>query len=72
MICERLHLRGIEMGKYLTELALKRIARVVFEEIVKPAAKEYVASTQNKYDDLAVEFLNDFVEDLLAEKPKAA
>jgi len=60
------------MGKYLTELALKRIARVVFEEIVKPAAKEYVASTQNKYDDLAVEFLNDFVEDLLAEKPKAA
>ncbi len=62
----------MSMGKFLTEIALKRIGRVVFEELVKPMAKEYVAKTDNKYDDAAAEFLSDFVDDLLAEKPKVA
>lgn len=58
------------MGKYLTQVALKRIGRVVFDEVVKPMAQDYVAKTDNKYDNLALEFLSDFVDDLLAEEQK--
>lgn len=40
-----------------------KLADVLVEEIVFPAAEEYVKSTENKYDDSALEFLKEFWQD---------
>jgi hypothetical protein len=44
---------------------LIQLVKVLYVEGVYPLAKEYVESTENTYDDKALEFLDDLVKALL-------
>jgi hypothetical protein len=44
---------------------IKKALSWAYVEFIYPEAKKYVKSTTNKYDDQALEFLNNLVKDLL-------
>lgn len=57
----------INLGKYLTAQLAKKVGKVLYDEAIYPAAVEYVASTDNPFDDSALNFLNGFAEKWLNE-----
>ena len=59
------------MKKYFTLTLLKELGLVLYKKVLRPMAVEYVKSTKNTHDDKALEFLDDFVNDHLAEKKDA-
>jgi hypothetical protein len=56
------------MKKYLSEEFFKGLGKYIYGELLKPMAEEYVAKTSNSYDDMALSFLDDFIEDFLESK----
>ena len=55
----------MDLSKYLNMDIVKKVVREFYVSAIYPAAKEYVESTENEYDDKALEFLHDFIEDFL-------
>ena len=53
---------------YLSWESLKPIVRAFYDNTVYPAAKKYVEKTENTYDDVALKFLDDLIDDLLEDK----
>jgi hypothetical protein len=53
------------MRKLITTALIKKLVQIVYTDVVLPVAKKYVESTQNTYDDRALEFLNDFITEFL-------
>jgi len=51
----------------LTEKVVKKIARVVYDEVIFKMAEAYVQKTDNTWDDQVLKFLDDFVDDMLAD-----
>lgn len=49
----------------LMKLLIKQIVPIIYKSALYPAAKKYVESTSNTYDDLALKFLDDFVSELI-------
>ncbi len=56
------------MKKYFTLELLKKIGRILYDDVIYPVAKAYVEKTTNKYDDQALEFLTDLADEHLAPK----
>jgi len=46
----------------------KKIGRIVYEDVVKPAAQKIVDDSTTPYDNLALAFLDDLVSGLLEDK----
>lgn len=59
----------MDLKKYLTKELAKKLAGVVYDDVILPAAKEAVAKTDTPYDDVFLGLLDKFIkEELLAAK----
>lgn len=49
----------------LIKIIAKKVIKIIYTDGLYPIAKAYVEKTDNTYDDKALEFLNEFVNDLI-------
>jgi hypothetical protein len=49
----------------LIKMLLKKVIKIVYSDAIYPLAKSYVESTSNTYDDKALAFLDDIIDELL-------
>lgn len=59
------------MKKYLTEKFWKGLGMYFYKEVLYKYAQEYVQKTENSYDDAALLFLDDMVQDFLSDSDDA-
>jgi len=57
------------LKQYITTSFLKKLIAVAYDDMIYPMASAYVKKTENKYDDTALAFLHDFLQDFLSEVP---
>lgn len=61
----------MSIKNYITEEMLKKagkkMGKALYEEVLRPAAEKYVKESDNPYDDMALQFIDDFVADFLKE-----
>lgn len=53
------------LKQYFSKAFVKNLIKLVYHDVIEPAARDYVKKSDNKYDDAAIEFLDNFIEDLL-------
>lgn len=53
------------MNNFITPIFYKNLLRYVYNEALYPAAKKFVESTTNQYDDTALEFLDALIDEFL-------
>lgn len=56
----------VDLKKYLGMELVKKLGRIIYQEVLYKAAQEYVQRTDNDWDDKGLAYVDQFVRDFLA------